>query len=108
MRLQNLFLGMLFWGAAFHSVCSAASPVLQAKLYPAVYKSSSGPVRRVAVTVGYDGQVTEAELALGRLVQHVRLEKGKIILYLIFLTLAWTVHCRCLYAPDRCLWLRMK
>ena len=77
MRLQNLFLGMLFWGAAFHSVCSAASPVLQAKLYPAVYKSSSGPVRRVAVTVGYDGQVTEAELALGRLVQHVRLEKGE-------------------------------
>lgn len=73
MRLQNLFLGMLFWGAAFHSVCSAASPVL----YPAVYKSSSGPVRRVAVTVGYDGQVTEAELALGRLVQHVRLEKGE-------------------------------
>lgn len=66
MRLQNLFLGMFLWGAAIHPVCSAASPVLQAKLHPAVYKSSSGPVRRVAVTVGYDGQVTEAELALGR------------------------------------------
>lgn len=77
MRLQNLFLGMFLWGAAIHPVCSAASPVLQTKLHPAVYKSSSGPVRRVAVTVGYDGQVTEAELALGRQVRHVRLEEGE-------------------------------
>ena len=77
MRLQNLFLGMFLWGAAIHPVFSAASPVLQAKLHPAVYKSSSGPVRRVAVTVGYDGQVTEAELALGRQVRHVRLEEGE-------------------------------
>lgn len=77
MRLQNLFLGMFLWGTAFHPVCSAASPVLQTKLHPAVYKSSSGPVRRVAVTVGYDGQATEAELALGRQVRHVRLEEGE-------------------------------
>lgn len=77
MRLQNLFLGMFLWGAAIHPVCSAASPVLQAKLHPAVYKSSSGPVRRVAVTVGYDGQATEAELALGRQVRRVRLEEGE-------------------------------
>ena len=77
MRLQDLFLGMFLWGAAIHPVCSAASPVLQTKLHPAVYKSSSGPVRRVAVTVGYDGQVTEAELALGRQVRHVRLEEGE-------------------------------
>lgn len=77
MRLQNLFLGMFLWGAAIHPVCSAASPVLQAKLHPAVYKSSSGPVRRVAVTVGYDGQAAEAELALGRQVRHVRLEEGE-------------------------------
>lgn len=77
MRLQNLFLGMFLWGAAIHPVCSAASPVLQAKLHPAVYKSSSGPVRRVAVTVGYDGQATEVELALGRQVRHVRLEEGE-------------------------------
>lgn len=77
MRLQNLFLGMFLWGAAIHPVCSAASPVLQTKLHPAVYKSSSGPVRRVAVTVGYDGEATEAELALGRQVRHVRLEEGE-------------------------------
>ena len=77
MRLQNLFLGMFLWGAAIHPVFSAASPVLQAKLHPAVYKSSSGPVRRVAVTVGYDGQAAEAELALGRQVRHVRLEEGE-------------------------------
>lgn len=77
MRLQNLFLGMFLWGAAIHPVCSAASPVLQAKLHPAVYKSSFGPVRRVAVTVGYDGQAAEAELALGRQVRHVRLEEGE-------------------------------
>ena len=77
MRLQNLFLGMFLWGAAIHPVCSAASPVLQTKLHPAVYKSSSGPVRRVAVTVGYDGQAAEAELALGRQVRRVRLEEGE-------------------------------
>ena len=77
MRLQNLFLGMFLWGAAIHPVCSAASPVLQTKLHPAVYNSSSGPVRRVAVTVGYDGQAAEAELALGRQVRRVRLEEGE-------------------------------
>lgn len=77
MRLQNLFLGMFLWGAAIHPVCSAASPVLQTKLHPAVYKSSSGPVRRVAVTVGYDGQAAEVELALGRQVRRVRLEEGE-------------------------------
>lgn len=108
MRLQNLFLGMFLWGAAIHPVCSAASPVLQAKLHPAVYKSSSGPVRRVAVTVGYDGQATEAELALGRQVRRVRLEEGENISYSIFQTQAQTVRCRCLYVPDRCLGLRMK
>ena len=94
MRLQNLFLGMFLWGAAIHPVFSAASPVLQAKLHPAVYKSSSGPVRRVAVTVGYDGQVTEAELALGRQVRHVRLEEGEN--HFVF------------DIPDAGLWFRMK
>ena len=107
MRLQNLFLGMFLWGAAIHPVFSAASPVLQAKLHPAVYKSSSGPVRRVAVTVGYDGQVTEAELALGRCGMSAW-KKEKIISYSIFQTQAQTIRCRCLYVPDRCLWFRMK
>lgn len=73
MKSHFIFLSMFIWGI---TVLSAQNTKIQTTVSPAVYKSTAGACRRVAVKINHTGQVLEAVIKLGEKVQPVSLTEG--------------------------------
>lgn len=74
-----LFVGALLWTSslAAWSAGTADAPEVEAKVWPAVYKSEKGLTQRVWVTVRHEGKPASATLRLGDQVQKVKLAEGE-------------------------------
>lgn len=77
MKFRSLILLCAMLGATWFTYAADDSPTIETKVYPAVYKSKSGPTQRVWVTINHSGKPASATLRLESQSQKVKLAEGK-------------------------------
>ena len=77
MKFRSLILLCAMLGATWFTYAAEDSPTIKTKVYPAVYKSKSGPTQRVWVTINHSGKPASATLRLESQSQKVKLAEGE-------------------------------
>ena len=77
MKFRSLILLCAMLGATWFTYAADDSPTIETKVYPAVYKSKSGPTQRVWITINHSGKPASATLRLESQSQKVKLAEGE-------------------------------